>query len=78
MELKTVKDLKDALNKIEDDSQPIEIAIKQANKVYPVAYVPIDANTWGTFDSNGSKFRIYAHLPSDDKTFMITSKRKSL
>ena len=72
----TVKELKEILNNIEDDSQEVEVAIRQANKVYPVAYCEIHKPIWSRLQTNGTINRIEVSLPYDDDIMMVTSKRK--
>jgi hypothetical protein len=72
----TVKDLKDLLNKIEDDSQEVEVSIGQANKRHPVAFCKIHNPLWDRLQNNGIVHRIEVMLPYDNDKMMITSTRK--
>jgi hypothetical protein len=66
----------DMLMKIEDKTQTVEVAVKQYNKVNPVAHCEIFKPIWDVLQNNGHTHRIEIHLPDNDETFMITSKRK--
>lgn len=57
--IKTVQELIDELQKIEDKTAPIEIAIRQYNKAYPVTYTEI----FKSINYNGNKYRLYTSLP---------------
>lgn len=57
--IKTVRELIAELEKIEDKDKPIEVAIRQYNKAYPVAYTPI----FSSLNFNGDTYRIYTSLP---------------
>jgi hypothetical protein len=65
----TVRQLIEALERIEDKGQPVEIALRQYNKTYPVAYVPpfehlTLSEAWGTV-------RIHAALPDNMRTMTL-------
>ena len=74
----TVAELIEVLQKIEDKTQKIEIAVYQygGGSGYPVAYVPIDKNSQGiskTFlNQVTGVVRIDAYLPSDESHWMGT------
>lgn len=68
----TVAQLIEKLQKIEDKTQPVEIAIRQYNKAYPVAYTEPHNDTHLTQVHNC--VRIYTSLPEN----MRTSKRKTV
>ena len=61
------KELIELLERFDLDKN-VEIAIKQTNKIYPIAYV----NPWEVSNYRPDKIRIYCTLPDN----MYTSKRK--
>lgn len=73
----TVGDLIDSLKQF-DPKLPVEIAINQYNKVYPVAYVHPRDNGYGSLASgrNPDVVRIDVRLPEDEKSYMATRTRK--
>lgn len=71
----TVQELIDALNEIIDKSQPVEVAINQYGKAYPVAYCKLTKTyVWGKVAHIGPWNTVWLNLelPRDDMTFMYT------
>jgi hypothetical protein len=59
----TVKELIEKLQQMDQDA-PVEIAIHQYNKIYPVAYMkPTEVNS-----RNGVDVRVHASLPDNMRT----------
>lgn len=79
MKTVTVKQLIESLRKY-DENAPIQIAITQYNKTYPVAYLTPDESAMvdGLYATmkNGECVRITVSLPSDNESFMFTGNRK--
>ena len=78
----TVKQLIESLKRF-DENMPVEIAISQANKRFPIAYVePMRStfleNEYFAVSRNGKDVRIEVMLPSNEESMMITSIRKTL
>jgi hypothetical protein len=75
----TVQMLIDSLSQYPMDA-PVEISVRQYNKVFPIAYCipnasPICNNAYVTMKDN-INVRLDITLPCDDDTFMVTSTRK--
>lgn len=75
----TVGDMIASLQKF-DPALPLEVAINQYNKVYPVAYAyPVD-NGYGSFVSgrNSAVVRIDVRLPESEDSYVVikTIKKK--
>lgn len=68
----TVNELIAALQQIENKEQPVKIALRQYNKVSPVAYLNIKEGFSQVWDT----VRMTAWLPEGVDEFMITSTRK--
>lgn len=62
----TVKDLIDSLSDCDIDS-PIEVAISQYNKLYPIAYCKVDRVI---NKEDGSTTRLYVSLPDSMRTLV--------
>ena len=65
--IKTVRELIAELEQIENKDSPIEVAIRQYNKAYPVAYTPILNHV----NFNGSTYWIVTTLPNKVHTVGI-------
>jgi hypothetical protein len=68
----TVERLIEMLQKVEDKTQPMEIAIRQYNKSHPVAYTKIHNDNW--LQQVHGKVRLTTNLPEN----MRTSVRKTV
>ncbi len=67
---KTLKDLREFIKDLLDDAE-IEIAIKQYNKCYPIAY----SKVWQITESpTNMVIRLYASLP--DNIYTVEKKQK--
>jgi hypothetical protein len=80
----TVKELIESLQDF-DDNDRVEIAVRQVNKYYPIAYVNPECERWThegqevkcfATKRDGKTVRIECCLPHDNDTYMITSTRK--
>ena len=75
----TVGDMIRSLSQFPADA-PLEIAVRQFNKVHPVAYAAPHESAWvkASFASmrNGQDVRIEISLPYDDSKYMMVSERK--
>lgn len=76
----TVRQMIESLKQF-DENAPIEIAITQCNRRYPVAYIEPAKFIWAGSNSfatmrDGVHVRIEARLIEDENTFMVTSVRK--
>lgn len=71
-----VKELIEYLQKVENQESKITIEVKQYNRAYPVAYLPINKPYYETFKRFENEVRIEISLPVSDKEFMFTGIRK--
>lgn len=72
----TVQRLINKLQNVEDKSKNVEVAVRTYTQRYPVAYCEIYENNYPHLQEVSSDVRIEIHLPSDNKTYMLTSIRK--
>lgn len=68
-----VKELIEELSKIADKELEVQVAVRQYNQDYPVAYCNLTKNSVSTF----GVCRLTISLPGDDKSFMYTGTRKT-
>lgn len=70
----TVNELIEHLKRFEDKNAQVQVAIRQYNQDYPVAYCGLTKNSISMINQS---VRLTIHLPGDEKSFMYTGTRKT-